>query len=479
MEQIQGVNSYRNILKRISAFGGVQAFNVLVTIARGKLVAMFLGPAGMGVSSLFTSAVNAVQQVGSLGLNLAMVKETAAAKDDADKLRRVLYVSLRLTLWTALLGGALCFLLSPLLSRWSFGSGDYSVGFMLLSASVSLSVASSAFLALLQGLGAVKRLALASVVGGLAGLLFGMPLYYFFGTRGIVPAMIVLSLCTFIFNYVSYRNSAPKLELSLTLSEFKPHIIRLLKMGAALMAGSLAYTLSTYLVNAFIRSIGSMDDVGLYQSANSITSQYISIVLSALALDYFPRLSAVTHDRMLFNDVLNRQMEIVALVLTPLIIALIVTAPWVIRLLLTAEFLPTIALTRWLGLGMLVKIMYFPLGYVFLAENNARLYLWSEVVFGSLTSFLGSILGYYAWGLNGLGIGLLLSELVANPVLYLVLHRYYRIRVEWKNVRLVAYSWGMGTATFIAMQWGAWLVGILLLVVSVTISVVMLWRRLR
>ena len=37
-------NSYRNILKRISTFGGVQLFNILVTLVRGKFVAMFLGP---------------------------------------------------------------------------------------------------------------------------------------------------------------------------------------------------------------------------------------------------------------------------------------------------------------------------------------------------------------------------------------------------------------------------------------------------
>lgn len=64
----KGENSYGNILKRISAFGGVQVFNILINIARGKFVALFLGPAGMGISQLLTSSTNTIQQLSSLGL---------------------------------------------------------------------------------------------------------------------------------------------------------------------------------------------------------------------------------------------------------------------------------------------------------------------------------------------------------------------------------------------------------------------------
>lgn len=49
MDKFQDENSYSTILKRISAFGGVQAFNILVTLVRGKFVALFLGPEGMGL----------------------------------------------------------------------------------------------------------------------------------------------------------------------------------------------------------------------------------------------------------------------------------------------------------------------------------------------------------------------------------------------------------------------------------------------
>ena len=55
-------NSYRSILRGTSFFGGVQVFQVLINLVRGKLVAMLLGPAGMGVSALFVSSSNTIQR---------------------------------------------------------------------------------------------------------------------------------------------------------------------------------------------------------------------------------------------------------------------------------------------------------------------------------------------------------------------------------------------------------------------------------
>ena len=51
-EEKNSENGYRSILKGTSIFGGVQIFQILINLIRGKFVAMFLGPAGMGAASL-------------------------------------------------------------------------------------------------------------------------------------------------------------------------------------------------------------------------------------------------------------------------------------------------------------------------------------------------------------------------------------------------------------------------------------------
>lgn len=442
-------NSYRAILRRITAFGGVQLFNVFVALARGKLVAMFLGPEGMGISSLYTSSTDTLRQFAGLGLNLSIVKEVSAAKGDAGAMARVMAVAIRLTVITSLLGAALCFLLSPLLSQWTFGNGDYTLGFMLLSLSVALSIAASCYMALLQGAGAVRELAKASVVGGLSGLVFGVPLYYFFGVRGIVPAIIILSITTFIFNYISFRRRGYAVA-RLAGGLRTPLVRRLLSTGLVLMVGALAGTLTGYIINMYVRYAGSVADVGLFQAANSITNQYMGIVFSALALDYFPRLSAAAADKERFDMVVNRQIEIVGLIAVPLVIALVGTAPLLIRLLLTESFMPVVGLIKWMGVGILSQALYFPVGYMFIARDNRRLYMWVEVVAGSLLRLGFAVLFYALAGLTGLGIGFVVTSLATNVIGYVAVRRAYSFRLSGWNIRFCAIAALIAVATFAA-----------------------------
>ena len=80
-------NSYKSIIKGTSIFGGVQILNILISLVRGKFVAMLLGPEGMGISALFTNSANSIQRLASLGLNLAIVKEVAADSDSPKSCR--------------------------------------------------------------------------------------------------------------------------------------------------------------------------------------------------------------------------------------------------------------------------------------------------------------------------------------------------------------------------------------------------------
>ena len=108
------------------------------------------------------------------------------------------------------------------------------------------------------------------------------------------------------------------------------------------------------------------------------------MIFSALALDYFPRLSSVSHDTRKLCEVVNRQAEIVILIVTPLVLLLMLTAPLVIKILLTDSFLEVTPLMRWLGFGVLVQSVSFPMGYILIAKDNRKVYIWLEVVFSNL-----------------------------------------------------------------------------------------------
>lgn len=479
VDNLQPENSYRTILKRIAAFGGVHALSALIALVRGKLVAMLLGSTGMGITSLFSSSTGFIQQIAGLGLNQALVKEVAPIKGDADKMKVLMSAALRLILLTSLGGGAICFLLSPLLSLWTFGSADYTAGFMFMSICVALTIASVAYTGLLQGVGAVKYLVKASVVGGLAGLCFGVPLYYFFGYNGIVPSLTVGALTMFTFYYTSFRKSGYNLAVKFNWAEHKPLVMRLLKVGTVLMIGSMITSFVGYVVNVYVKTHGSLSDVGLYNAANSLTNQYVGLVFSALAMDYFPRLSAALNKPGEFNAIINRQIEIMSLIIAPMVICLIATAPWIIRLLLTDEFLPVTSLMRWMGLGIMILAITYPLSYVFIVKNDSRIYLIMEVIMPAVLWILTSFLFYHLWGLVGLGVSFVVRMFVGDSIAYVVLHRIYGVTVSRSNLLRIIFTAIVCSSAFVASLFDNchWSVFAAILSVSLLFSGISLYRR--
>ncbi|MDE6576606.1 MAG: O-antigen translocase [Muribaculaceae bacterium] len=442
-------NSYKSILKGISLFGGVKVFEILINLIRGKFVALFLGPEGMGISSMFTSASSTIQRFASLGLNMAIVKEVAADRDDESR-NRILEVCRRLVSLTALAGAVICALFASPLSRITFGSDAYTWQFFLLAAGIYFSIEGAGRLSLLQGLHKIKDISRASVIGALAGLLVGVPLYYFFRDKGIVPAIVLLSLTLLVAYDIPVRKYSSSRKDRFSWKESKTIVRHLIILGIFLMANDLFCTLASYLINIFIRQHGSETTVGLYQAANSITNQYSGLVFAALAMDYFPRLSNVASDNSTMRDVVNRQTEVVALVIAPAATLLILSAPLAIRILLTTDFLPIVELMRWMGLGILIRALSMPMAYISFAKGNKKLFFWMEGVGCNILTLVLSCGFFYYFGLMGLGYALVADNALCLIIYYFINHNLYEYRFTPNSLLFILLSIIFGILSFVS-----------------------------
>lgn len=419
--------NYNSILKGTALFGGVQVFNILINLVRGKLIAMLLGPEGMGISSLLTTSANTIQQFTGLGLNMSCVKEVSVAQGNEERVSLIIRTVRRLLYLTALGGSLFTILFCAYLSEWTFGNDSYQWHFVLLSVMIFFTTLSNGELSILQGLRAVKKLAFASLVGSGVGLFVGVPLYYFLGYGGIVPAMIALSLATFAFyRYQSIRSFRLLPSLRLGWREMLPVGRHMVSLGVTLMAASLLGTLANYIINTYIGRNGSLDDVGLFQAANSVTNQYIGLVFTAMGMDFFPRLSTVSNDNTKVRELVNQQTEIVVLITVPLAMLLIVTAPILIKMLLTEKFLAIVPIIRWMGVGIVMKAIVFPMGYISFSKGDKKVFFWLEGIFGNVNMLCMNILFYTCWGIYGLGISFVVTYFTACLIYIFLTKKLYQ-----------------------------------------------------
>ena len=196
-------NSFRQIMKATSLFGGVQIFQIIILVIRSKFIAVLLGPAGMGITGLLTSTIGVIAGLTNLGLNVSAVKDIAAANSTGNETRiaTVAIVIRRLVWITGVLGTLITLALSPWLSKLTFGNGEYTFAFVWISITLLFNQLSSGQLILLQGMRKLQYLAKANLYGSALGLVITVPLYYKLGVNGIVPGIIVTSVLSLFLSW--------------------------------------------------------------------------------------------------------------------------------------------------------------------------------------------------------------------------------------------------------------------------------------
>lgn len=428
-------SSYRSIMKGASLFGGVQIFQLLISTVRSKFVAAILGPAGWGVSGLFSTSATTIAKTCSLGLNVAIVREIAHSSDDSETVKSVISVSRRLLLATSLLGALVCIFFSRLLSISTFDTADYTWGFILLGLFVFFTIYGNGEMSILQGLRERSRLTKASVIGSVTGLVVGVPMYYVWGTDGIVPAMCVLGFVTWAFYTYSVSKSVPERPHGFSWALHSTLVKRLISVGLVLMSADIIGSFTTYLAQIFIRHFSDLATVGLYTSSMMMTNQYSSVVFTAMAMDYLPRLSKISDDNEKIRTIVNRQTEIVSIIITPIVTLFILCAPLVIYVLLTSEFITALPLMRWMAFGVTFKALMYPLGYISLAKDNRKLFFWLEGITGNFLTLFLSCIFFYFFGLVGLGYAMVVDGACCLTIYYFINRYYYGYRFDYKASR--------------------------------------------
>ena len=246
-------SAYRQIMKATSIFGGVQFYQIILTIVRTKIVAVLLGTQGMGIAGLLTSVTTLISGLTNFGLGVSAVKNVAEANATGD-LKRVAIVSgvLKKLVWiTGFIGMAVVLILSPWLSEWTFGNNQYTLAFIGLSGTMLLVTLTSGQYVLLQGLQRMTDLAKANVLGATLALFVSVPLYYYYGLDGIVPAMVFSALTAlmvaFYFGSKVSIASVP-LDSSTIVTEGK----EMVKMGLLLSLSGVIATASAYIIRIYI-----------------------------------------------------------------------------------------------------------------------------------------------------------------------------------------------------------------------------------
>lgn len=430
-------NSYKNITKAIGLFGGVQVFNILAGIIKNKVLAVLLGPVGMGVSGILMSTTSMISSATGLGLHTSAVRDVAKAYSSKDEkeVGTIVTVLRKLIKVTGLIGMLLTILLSPLLSLWSFGNYDYTWAFVFVSVIVLFDQLKSGQTVLLQGTFHYRYMANASVIGSLLGLVIAIPLYYIWKMDAIVPVIILTSLSSLIVSSIFARKVQFQ-RVELTNKQVWNIGKVMIILGASIAVAGFANTGHTYLVRAVISNLGSIADVGLYTAGISIATQYINVILQSMGSDYSPRIAALQDDREGFIEAVNRQTRLMIIIVIPFIIPFVVFIRELTILLYSTKFLAITSMIEWIMVGMFFRTTCWCLSFTIVAMGKPKQFLFNELA-THVYSIAFTILGYVWGSFTGMGIAFCIVNLIYTIQLFFVCRKLFHFRYFTETVNTV------------------------------------------
>lgn len=425
---------YRSSFGATLLFSGVQIYQIIIKIIKSKFVALFIGPAGMGISSLLYSTTDTISAATNLGLNTSSVKSIAAAnRDGNNEIISKTITALRRLVWlTGILGMLICAFLAPLWSKASFGNSDYIWSFIFVSVIILLDQLNRGELALLQGLQQKRMLAKANVIGQTLNALITIPLYYFYGIDAIVSALVLGSLISVsISTYYSHKLKVPRCSMS--FRETFTIGREMIKLGFFLSLQFLMANVVIWVVRNYVSNTGGIDDVGLYSAGTAIVGSYIGLVFTAIATDYYPRLAATkTNEEM--NTSVHTQAELMILLFAPLVVAFILFSKPVIILLYSAKFLPIEHMLYWSVGAVQLQSMGWALSHTLLAKAKPSVFFINELI-ATVWGLPIKILCYKYWGLTGFGMATMICYAVYLVQVLVVTKRLFNLSYElsiWK-----------------------------------------------
>ncbi|MGH6892659.1 MAG: O-antigen translocase [Dongiaceae bacterium] len=425
--------SYGEILKSSALIGGSSALNIAIGIVRTKAMALMLGPGGFGLMALYGAIVDLFVSIAGMGINSSGVRQIAEAvgSGDANRISRTVTVLRRTAVVLGLSGAVLLAAFSRQVSTLTFGSDEHAEAVALLSVVVLLRLVTEGQGALVQGMRRIGDLARMGVLGGIFGTLLGIPLVYFLREDGVVPYLIGAAAATAMVAWWYGRklNVEPP---SMTASQVRHEAASLLKFGFAFMASGFLMIGAAYAVRTMVLRMVGLEAAGFYQAAWTIGGLYVANILQAMGADFYPRLVGAAQDNSQCNRLVNEQEQVSLLLAGPGVIATLTFAPLVIEVFYAAEFAGAVDTLRWICLGMALRVISWPMGFLIVAKGKRALFLGTEMAWSVVNIALAWIC-VSSFGLNGAGIAFFASYVFYCFLVYPAARRLSGFRWSTEN----------------------------------------------
>lgn len=431
----------RKILKA-SAVLGVSTFVTLVVgVAKNKILALSLGPVGVGMLAQLNSFLNTANSVTSMGLTQGVTKYVAENRNLIGArfiMQNILRAAIKIIMQVSVPVFLLVVIFSSRLSLFLLNDRSLYVFFIIIALAIPIQALAQIYLSFAQGFKAVKSITAVSVSISFAGLMVFSILIHFFKITGAVFSILTFSGINFILFWVLSNRIRRQLPADHPVSEGKFYTKSLFSFGYMRLIQTSIYPLTLLVIRAMIiRNLGLFSN-GLYESALAYSFMFVPLINNILWSYTYPNYCSAKDNLTLFNEV-NKFLKISLFIAVPVIVIIIIFRNSFIKLLFSAEFLPATGIIAFQLMGDFLKVIIWPFNVVLMAKDKMKTAVLLEVVWN--ICFL--MLSFYFMGiykLKGVFIAQNISLILLFVLTYIYTRSRFKLKVDRGNLLLILLS---------------------------------------
>jgi enterobacterial common antigen flippase len=440
---------------RVTSGMGLSALAAIALSAvRMKILALQLGPPGLGTLTLLISFLSFASLMVELGVGNSAVREIAGAEGRSDRverdaLRSALYV---LVAVLGIFGAAAVALAAHPLATAIFGEDALADEIRLCALAVLATVWGSGALADLNGFRRIRPLALVQPIAALAATAATLAVYL--ADMDVLPVVIIAPPIAVALTAFLYARALPRIDRRPSTRSLLPYARRLVVVGSAFLVNAGLAALGALVVRLIIESNLGRLATGEFQAAFALTSYYVGFLVASFAVDYMPLLSEIRDTPARLNRVVNTQLAFGILVAAPVIMVVVAAAPVVVALFYSSEFSNSATLLRIMLLGETARVAWWTIGYLLVARS-ALLFVIAELLYtlvlvGATAALVPSL------GLEGTALAYLLAQLVALAGVLALAARSSGFKLLGRNAAYLSAAATATGAVYAGVVVGGW-----------------------
>lgn len=397
------------------------AVKMATLLGLNKVLALYVGPSGYAAIGQLQNAVTMFTTLASGAVSTGVTKYTAQFAEQPEQQRKIWRTAGTLSVLVSLLLAVSIIVLRKPLASWFFNDESLATVLLWFAATLVFFSFNSLLLGVLNGKKDVARYVLANILGSLISLVVTCALTIQLGLYGALVALAVYQSLSFVATLLICMRT-PWFRLGDFFGSLdRQALARLSKFALMAVVTACSLPVCHVFLRDYLGTTFGWEQAGYWEAMWRLSSAYLMLITTTLAVYYLPRLSELADAGELRREILQGYKLILPMTLfAGLVIYLL--RDFIILVLFSESFLPMRELFAWQMVGDSLKIASWLIAYLMLSKALTRLYLVTEIL-ATLSLYGLTVYLTQLWGYEKVTLAYAVNYLLYAIVMYFTVYR--------------------------------------------------------